>query len=366
MAPKILIIDDEDEIRENISRIFELSEYTVFSAANGKDGLIKAKRHSPDIIICDVMMPEMDGITFLNFLQSDLEISSIPVIFLTARANENDIKNGLKYGAEIFINKPFDIDDLLNAVEQRLQRKKQNVRIYEEKINILQSNISRSLPHEIRTPMNAILGYSDFLLNNYKMLDENDTVDIYHEINISAKRLQRILDNFLTYANLSNYLNNKDELNKFRQFKMEFINYSIEEMVKLKLFENNRLEDLEIELEDADVFINEIYLSKLLDEIIDNSIKFSKSGNKISVKSYFNKDYYNIVIYDEGIGMTEEQLKMLDAYIQFDRQTQEQQGAGLGLAIVKKIVDLFDGKIKIESQKNSFTRITISLKQCEI
>lgn len=363
MAPKLLVIDDEDEIRENISRIFELSDYTVYSASNGKEGLLKAKKQSPDIIICDVMMPEMDGITFLNNLHQDPEISAIPVIFLTARANENDIKNGLKYGAEIFINKPFDIDDLLNAVEQRLHKKKQNIRIYEEKINILQSNISKSLPHEIRTPMNAILGYSDFLLNNYKMLDEIDTVDIYKEINISAKRLQRILDNFLTYANLSNYLDNKDELSKFRHFKMEYVNYSIEEMVKLKLYENGRLEDLDLKLDDGNIYINEIYLSKLLDEIVDNSIKFSKPGDKIIVSSSLTDDFYNLDILDEGIGMTEEQLSMLGAYIQFDRQTLEQQGAGLGIAIVKKIVDLFDGKIKIQSQKNSFTRITISFKR---
>lgn len=363
MAPKLLVIDDEDEIRENIARIFELSDYLVFTASNGKQGLLEAKRHSPDIIICDVMMPQMDGITFLNFLQNDPELSPIPVIFLTASANEADIRNGLKYGAEIFINKPFDIDDLLNAVEQRLNKKKQNVKMYEEKINILQSNISKSLPHEIRTPMNAILGYSDFLINNFKLLDENDTIDIYREINISAKRLQRILDNFLTFANLNNYVNNRDELDKFRQFKMDFINYSIEDMVKLKLYENDRLSDLEIKLGNSGAFINEIYLSKLLDEIIDNSIKFSKSGDKILVSSYISEGYYNIVIYDEGIGMTEDQLNMLDAYIQFDRQTLEQQGAGLGLAIVKKIVDLFDGKIKIESHKNLFTRITVSLKQ---
>jgi len=366
MIAKILIIDDEQEIRENIARIFELSDYEVFTAENGKTGLLEVKKNLPDIIICDIMMPEMDGISFINFLQNDPEISSIPVIFLTARADETNIRNGLKYGAEIFISKPFDIDDLLNAVEKRLHKKKQNVKIYEEKIHILQSNLSKSLPHEIRTPMNAILGYSDFLLNNHNLLEENDRLDIYKEINLSAKRLQRILDNFLTFATLNNLTNSSIELKKYRQMKMEYINYYIEDMVKLKLYENERLNDMELNMTDGHAFINEIYLSKLLDELIDNCIKFSKPGDKISVSSKVSEDLYQIAIEDKGIGMTNDQLKMLDAYIQFDRHTNEQQGAGLGLAIVTKIVELFDGNIHFESEKEKYTRITISLKSFSI
>lgn len=362
MKPKILVIEDEDEIRENIARIFELSDYEVSTAINGKYGLVETKKHHPDIIICDIVMPEMDGITFLNFLNNDKEISSIPVIFLTAKPNDPHLKNGLKYGAETIINKPFDIDDLLNAVESRLLKKQQNVKLYENKINILQSNISRSLPHEIRTPMNAILGYSDFLINNHTIIEDADRLDIYNEINVSAKRLQRILDNFLTYASLNNIIHSSDDLHNYRNTKMEFINYSIEDMVKLKIYENDRLDDLVLDLNDGDAYISEIYLSKMLDEIIDNCIKFSKEGQTISAKSFTEDKYYIIEITDNGIGMTEEQLEMLDAYIQFDRHKNEQQGAGLGLAIVKKIVDLFDGKIYIRSQKNKFTTIRIFLR----
>ncbi|HRP02308.1 MAG TPA: response regulator [Candidatus Kapabacteria bacterium] len=365
MPPKILIIDDEDDIRENISRIFELSDYQVYTANNGKQGLVEARKTIPDIIICDIMMPEMDGISFLNFLKKEPEISSIPVVFLTARANESERKEGMKYGADIFISKPFDIDDLLTTVGNRIQRRKQNVKIYEDKINILQANLSRTLPHEIRTPMNAILGYSDFLIKNQNMIDGNDKLDIYKEINSSAKRLQRILDNFLTYANLNNYLSSQEETLKYRRMKIEFINFSIEEMIKLKLYEHNRIEDLEIELEDANAYISEIYLSKLIDEIIDNSIKFSQPGDKISIASFSTLDFYNLVITDNGIGMTGEQIKMLDAYIQFDRKKNEQQGAGLGIAIVKKITELFNGKFEIHSKKDEFTRVTISLKRAE-
>lgn len=362
MAPKILIIEDEKEIRENISKIFELSEYIVYSADNGKTGLLNAKQNNPDIIICDVMMPEMDGITFLNMLHNDPEMSSIPVIFLTASKSESDIKEGLKYGADIFINKPFDIDDLISAVENRIQKRRQNIKIYEEKINILQSNLSKSLPHEIRTPMNAILGYSDFLIKNYKILDEFDRLDIYKEINNSGKRLQRILDNFLTFANLNNLLNSKDEVIKYRAMQIDNIDLSIEEIVKFKLYEFGRLDDLEIQLVEGNVVINEIFLSKLLEELIDNCIKFSDTGDKISVTSWISDGIYNIIIYDEGIGLTDNQLKMIDAYIQFDRNTLEQQGTGLGLAIVKRIIDLFDGDISIDSIKGEFTRIHITLK----
>ncbi len=275
MKPKILIVDDEFEIRENLVRIFELSNYTVYSAKDGIEALHLARLHFPDIILSDIMMPNMNGIELLKTIEQDIDLSTIPVLLLTARADQNAIKESLKLGAEVIINKPFDIDELLSTVEIRLQKKRKREKHLKSKIEMLQSNLSQSLPHEIRTPLNAILGYSDFLKNNFSKLSDEDILDMLTEVNNGGKRLQRILDNFLFYANLEYILNSPNEKLLLTNNVVYNADTYIKDIAILKLSEENRINDLKIELENIDLFISEIYLTKLISEIIDNSIKFS-------------------------------------------------------------------------------------------
>jgi len=362
MKPKILVVDDETEIRENIAKIFELSNYTVFQAQDGLEALQIAKKYNPDIILSDIMMPIMDGLEMLGKLQNDPSLSTIPVLFLSARVSDKNTKEGLKLGAEILLSKPFDIDDLINNVEIRINKKKQREKHFKDKIEILQSNLSRTIPHEIRTPLNAVLGYSDFLIKNLKKINEVDLLDMLHEINTGGRRLQRILDNFLLYANLQ-YINNSDiEKQKINQSILYEANVNIEDIVKLSAFEMDRLDDIEIRLQSCDLRISEMYGSKIIYEIIENALKFSQKGNKILVYSEIINTDYSIHIKDKGIGLSQEQIDMIDAYIQFDRKINEQQGTGLGIAIVKKIIEIFGGNFQIVSEKNKFTEVTLTLR----
>ncbi len=119
---KILIIEDNDEVRENTAEILELSDYEVVTASDGKEGVALALKEKPDLIVCDIMMPKLDGYGVLHLLSKHKETLNIPFIFLTAKSEKQDFRKGMESGADDYITKPFDGTELLNAIEARLKK----------------------------------------------------------------------------------------------------------------------------------------------------------------------------------------------------------------------------------------------------
>ena len=127
---KILLIEDNVEVRENAAEILTLANYEVTTAKNGKEGAELAQKLLPDLIVCDIMMPELDGYGVLHILNKKPETARIPFIFLTAKAEKNDIRKGMNLGADDYLTKPFDDTDLLNAIEVRLRKNDMQRRNY--------------------------------------------------------------------------------------------------------------------------------------------------------------------------------------------------------------------------------------------
>ncbi|MEJ7559116.1 MAG: response regulator [Pedobacter sp.] len=123
MNKKILIIEDNDAIRENVVEILQMAKYEVYEADNGKLGVEMALKHLPDVILCDIMMPELDGYGVLYMLNKYAETSTIPFIFLTAKADHSDLRKGMEMGADDYLTKPFDDMELLNAIDVRLRKR---------------------------------------------------------------------------------------------------------------------------------------------------------------------------------------------------------------------------------------------------
>src|SRR5205085_10590286 len=119
---KILLIEDNDDIRNNTGEILELSNYKVIVAENGKIGVEKALEHHPDLIICDIMMPVLDGYGVLHAVHKNEKIKNTPFIFMTAKTERGDFRKGMELGADDYITKPFDGTELLNAVDGRLKK----------------------------------------------------------------------------------------------------------------------------------------------------------------------------------------------------------------------------------------------------
>jgi CRP-like cAMP-binding protein/DNA-binding NarL/FixJ family response regulator len=122
MTKKIALIEDNDEVRENIAEILELANYDVVTAENGKKGVALIKKEIPDLILCDIMMPELDGYGVLYLIGKDEQTAGIPFIFLTAKSEKDDFRKGMNMGADDYLTKPFDDTQLLDAIERRLKR----------------------------------------------------------------------------------------------------------------------------------------------------------------------------------------------------------------------------------------------------
>jgi CRP-like cAMP-binding protein/CheY-like chemotaxis protein len=150
---KILLIEDNPEMRENTSEILQFANHKVITAENGKAGVDKAKKENPDLIICDIMMPDLDGYGVLQILSKDPQTSGVPFIFLTAKADKGDMRKGMNLGADDYLTKPFDETELINAVEVRLKRSKSLGKTYSKDIAGLTQFISEakkfSLPSSI-------------------------------------------------------------------------------------------------------------------------------------------------------------------------------------------------------------------------
>lgn len=139
---KILLIEDNPEVRENTCEILELAGYNVVTAPNGKVGVEIAQKENPDLIICDIMMPELDGYGVLHILNKKSETAGIPFIFLTTKTEKTDIRKGMNLGADDYLTKPFDDTDLLNAIEARLRKAAMQQQLYESTPEGLESFIS--------------------------------------------------------------------------------------------------------------------------------------------------------------------------------------------------------------------------------
>lgn len=136
MTKTILFIDDNTEMLENTSELLELSNYKVFTASNGKDGIKLAKQENPTLIICDVMMPGLDGYEVLHILSQDPKTRTIPFIFLTAKSGKSDFRKGMNLGADDYLTKPFEEMDLLSTIERKILKFEQRNEVQNGKIDI--------------------------------------------------------------------------------------------------------------------------------------------------------------------------------------------------------------------------------------
>ncbi|MFW6232661.1 MAG: response regulator transcription factor, partial [Bacteroidota bacterium] len=129
---KILIIEDDPDVIDNIEDVLELKGYKVIAARSGKVGIKHAKANIPDLIICDIMMPGMDGYEVLDTLKNDPATYSIPFLFLSAKAEREDLRRGMDLGADDYITKPFENKDILSAVETRLKKHSKIEKLYSD------------------------------------------------------------------------------------------------------------------------------------------------------------------------------------------------------------------------------------------
>lgn len=357
---KILIIDDEESYRQIIIMTLQMNGYQTIDAMNGLDGLAAAKMHHPDLILCDVNMPKMDGHELLEALKKEQEFAGIPFIFLTGNAGPGDLRKGMQLGADDYLTKPFTADELIKAVETRLAKNKTLLKYVESQFDEIKSNIVLSLPHEFRTPLNGILGFSQILIDEAHLADE-EVKQIGVMINRSGKRLHQLLENMVLFGQLQLWQHDQNRIMEMRNAETHSVRDTLTGAAEQQMKKHDRAGAIRITVTDASAKISGQYLTKIVYEVLDNALKFSTPGTPVQLQCEHNGPALFITVQDEGRGMSEEQMGKIAGFQQFERNYYEQQGAGLGLIITKILTEIHGGTMTVASKKNSGTTVTIML-----
>ncbi|MGK0291040.1 MAG: two-component system sensor histidine kinase/response regulator, partial [bacterium] len=256
---QVLVIEDDDVIRNQILKILKFEDFDTISAENGKKGLKLAIEENPAIILCDVMMPEMDGYEVLRKYRETEKKEWVPFIFLTAKSSREDLRVGMDLGADDYISKPFTAKELISSIHKRLEKQQTQEIASEEKLTELRKQIIYSLPHELYTPLNGILGFTDILLHEISTIDSEEATSMLNEIRSSAKSLHRLFANYLLYAQLEIILSDPKKLEFQRSEKTEDAFEYIRDASRKAALQYDRLDDLVYE--DLVEDVREVHIS---------------------------------------------------------------------------------------------------------
>jgi signal transduction histidine kinase len=352
--PYILVVEDSNTTRQLISKYLSDENYKLIFADTGKQALSKARANKFDLILMDINLPDTNGIEVCRTLKNNPQTSGVPVIFVTAFGNGENLAKGFEAGGNDFIHKPFSkkeiqiriktqlklkqaIDDLVIAKEEAQQSEK------------LKMAFLSNMSHEIRTPMNSIIGFAELLTDDE--LTEEEKEEFTSIIINSGQQLLNIIDEILTVS--------KQEAGDFKLINQQFdLNKLLVEIktAHAKLIQNKAVE-LYLTLPKGINPIIEgdrVRIKQIFDNLLSNANKFTNRGiiefgYQLNEKEPKQIEFY---VRDSGIGIPEnKQALIFERFAQVeDFMTRNYKGTGLGLSIVKNLVELMGGKIHLESK----------------
>ncbi|GAB3781331.1 hypothetical protein GCM10028818_35210 [Spirosoma horti] len=356
---KLLLIEDETLIRENLAELLTLNGFTVYVASNGKEGVVQAMQQQPDLILCDIMMPEMDGFQTLEVIRANPLLNHTPFLFLSAKADMTDTRKGMALGADDYLTKPFTMDTLLIAIRARLQREAQRKANTQTLLQEQLRSMTNLSTHEYNTPLTGILGFTTLLIDYYGEFSRAENLSMLDMIKVNCLRLKRSLDNNRLITRLQT-VDTSDMAYSF--FSTGHADVTVDVLNKHLLsagYRQNRQIPCQLEVESAHLLISDENLAIILEELTDNAVKFSADDQSIYITGRLKPAYYELTFLNHGQPFHQDDIKQTAPYRQFDRPRYEQQGFGLGLAITNKLLAFNKGTLHIESIAPGTTQVVV-------
>jgi two-component system, sensor histidine kinase and response regulator len=357
---RILVIDDDEQTLKMLARLLAMHGFDPLEASNGQAGIDLAQREQPDLIICDITMPQVDGYDVLRALKRDLRTAVIPFIFLSGDQDEDSIRLGMGLGADDYLTKPFDGRQLLDSIMARIERQ----RAVNHKLEELRLSLAQSVPNEFFTPLNAILGFSMLVLDSLRAGDEinrEDLEDSVHSIHEAGEQLLRIASNYVLFTQLT--ADESAQVTPSAAPDLAFGQWEpgVARTVRKLALQRNRMKDIHYSFSPATLAVRKEHLEKIVFELLDNALKFSRAGQWVSVTGIAREDRYVFRIIDHGCGMTDEQIGAVAPMMQFDRQRHVQRGVGLGLPVSQLIARRYSGTISMVRNRDEGLTVEASL-----
>lgn len=369
-TPLILIVDDIPKNLQVLSNILNKEGFNIAFASNGDQALMSISEVKPDLILLDIMMPEVDGYEVADKLKSNKETSEIPIIFLTGKAETEDIVKGFKHGAVDYITKPFNSVELISRVNTHLSLKlsKDELHRKNNELQLIRKELEETIAskdkffsiisHDLKGPFSGFLGLSGMLADEYEDLTGEEIANIGVSLNSAANRLFSLLENLLNWS--------RTQLGR-----MEYAPYSIklneivDKNIKIQLqtAQSKGIQLINEIKNDYLVYADENMLNTILRNLISNAIKFTDKDGYVKVYAESEEDFMVIYVEDNGLGMkksAKEKIFRIDSKYS-THGTNNEKGTGLGLILCKELVETQGGKISFESEENKGTKFYFSI-----
>lgn len=337
MKNKILIVDDN---QVNVDVLTELlgNEYDIMTADNGKQAIEIASTYFPDLILLDIMMPEMDGYQTCKLIRQNPDLKYTKIIMVSAKTSINERLQGYQSGADDYVTKPFDTQELLAKVKVYLKLKAA------EQLDNMKSELTMSVTHELRTPLCIMKNVISNIKAGFTKIKDPKLAQQLETINDNANRLAKIISNFLDVSKID-----------AGKMELELSEFPIQDAIISALKNLEVLATLkkitfktQMPYQPITITADCDKITRVLSELIDNSIKYMNSeGGNIQINLTGNENELTVEVTDTGPGIESLALdKIFDKFVQVKRNIGPgEHGTGLGLSIVKGIVELHGGKI---------------------
>lgn len=350
----ILIVDDQPQNIQLIGTLLR-NHYNLYVADSGEKAIKIAIDKKPDLILLDIMMPVLSGFEVCQILKSDTETMGIPIIFLTAKNESDDIVTGFSLGAVDYITKPFKSEEVLIRVSTHLKLKEAVDEL--KRRNHEKDRFFSIIAHDLNNPFNGFIALTAMVRDKMDKFSPEELKNFMDMMNSSANQLHKLLENLLEWARLQ--MGNV----KFKPSYNNFFNC----VEKAFYYLRNNLEEKNIQTvidipRDLGFVYDVDMLETVLRNLVSNAIKFTNTGGNIHVSSEIRDGEVIISIKDSGIGMSESlKSKIFKLSESVSRKgTSGEESTGLGLILCKDLVEMNNGKIWFESEIDKGTTFYVS------
>lgn len=348
----VLIVDDNPQNLQVLGNILKENGYSPAVAQSGINAINFIKRKQPDLILLDIMMPEMDGFEVCQALQQDPRTQAVPIIFLTARTEKEDVVKGLALGAVDYVTKPFNAKELITRVNTHLELKATKEALEQKVEELKQANATKDkffsiIAHDLAGYFNTLLSLSEFLGDKAVTVNENKREEYIESIYQSSMRGYNLLRNLLDWAKT------QTGTMHFSPMKLN-LKHLIQGNIDL-LYNSAQMKYIEISEEVSEtlfVFADKNMLDTVIRNLLSNAIKFTHEQGHIQFLSKtLPESFIEITVMDNGTGIKSENLDKLFQIDHTTPGTRQEKGTGLGLTLCKEFIEKNGGKIAVESQE---------------
>src|ERR1051326_7097898 len=361
--PKVLVIDDDDAFRGTLVALLEQKGFEVLQAASGAAGIHLARTHIPDLVLCDVNMAGVGRNLPSAALRRHPKIASIPFVLMSGFVSAGETPPGIERGADGFLTKPFTVEKLLSAIEMWLTRPQQVPAEENKSARESRGSAANSdSDSDLLKSLNQVLDTTRSLCKPSRVLKPKEIIEFAGQAHAAAALLHRRIENCLLYAEIERLASDWQHLGDLQEHRTR-LRKIVKPAPREKAAASDRSPDLVLHLDDAVVAISADPLKKMVEELLDNALRFSRPGNPVHVQSAIDLDQVALSITDQGCGMTQEQVAQAGGPIPLDQVLLAQHGTGLGLVIARRLAEFHGGNLTIQSEPGRGTTVTLTLKK---